>query len=427
MTPEQIKENLNKYKWEKWLERPFGAFMMSLFTQDSDLNNIGINVEVLGFVNQKGSWYMNNEIFTKLADDLERWMVKNNKNIFDISTACEMFYRVSNKKILKMVKDGQVDRMAMEELKNIFRMATNYVWLAHGLEITYTKRLKQEVPKYYNGDVDLFIGDISFPKKKNAHAIFEEKLRVGKDLEKIQKEFGWIRVRDSFEDPFTVEELKEIREKLMQEDKKPAKKIKVPKQIKQLVEETKELVFYRTYRTDVLYELLFLARPIIKKYGENLGLEFKEMRNCRIDDLIKGVVKKYPEIVTAAQYKKDYAFFDEDVIKENKFISQEVKGSIAFMGVTKGIVKIVRSVKDLPDVKDGDVLVTNMTTPNYLVAMKRAVAFVTDEGGITCHAAIIAREMKKPCIIGTKNATKILKDGDMVEVDAEKGIVRIIK
>ena len=60
-------------------------------------------------------------------------------------------------------------------------------------------------------------------------------------------------------------------------------------------------------------------------------------------------------------------------------------------------------------------------------AMEKAAAFVTDEGGITCHAAIVAREMKKPCIIGTKIATKVLKDGDLVEVDAEKGIVRILK
>jgi len=56
--------------------------------------------------------------------------------------------------------------------------------------------------------------------------------------------------------------------------------------------------------------------------------------------------------------------------------------------------------------------------------MKKAVAFVTDEGGITCHAAIISREMKKPCIIGTKIATRALKDGDLVEVDANKGVVR---
>ena len=59
--------------------------------------------------------------------------------------------------------------------------------------------------------------------------------------------------------------------------------------------------------------------------------------------------------------------------------------------------------------------------------MKIALAFVTDEGGITCHAAIIAREMKKPCIIGTKFATQVLKDGDLVEVDADAGVVRIIE
>ena len=68
-----------------------------------------------------------------------------------------------------------------------------------------------------------------------------------------------------------------------------------------------------------------------------------------------------------------------------------------------------------------------MTTPNFIPALERAIAFVTDEGGVTCHTAIIAREMKKPCIVGTKIATKAIKDGDYIEVDADKGIVKIIK
>ncbi len=68
-----------------------------------------------------------------------------------------------------------------------------------------------------------------------------------------------------------------------------------------------------------------------------------------------------------------------------------------------------------------------MTTPDYVTAMNKAIGFITDEGGVTCHAAIIAREMKKPCIIGTKNATQILKDGDLVEVDTDNGIVKVIK
>ena len=69
---------------------------------------------------------------------------------------------------------------------------------------------------------------------------------------------------------------------------------------------------------------------------------------------------------------------------------------------------------------------TMMTTPDYVPAMRKASAVVTDEGGITCHAAIFSREINKPCVIGTKFATQVLKDGDIVEVDADNGIVRKI-
>ena len=77
--------------------------------------------------------------------------------------------------------------------------------------------------------------------------------------------------------------------------------------------------------------------------------------------------------------------------------------------------------------KQGDILVATMTTPDFFPIMKKAAGFITDEGGITCHASIVAREMKKPCIVGTKIATKVLKDGDLVEVDADKGVVKSLK
>ena len=78
-------------------------------------------------------------------------------------------------------------------------------------------------------------------------------------------------------------------------------------------------------------------------------------------------------------------------------------------------------------INSNSILVARMTFPEYFPAMNKARAFITDEGGITCHAAIVAREMNKPCIIGTKIATKVLKDGDLVEVDADKGVVRILR
>ena len=76
--------------------------------------------------------------------------------------------------------------------------------------------------------------------------------------------------------------------------------------------------------------------------------------------------------------------------------------------------------------KEKDILVSHMTSPDIVPVMKKAAAIVTDLGGLTCHAAIVARELKKPCVIGTKVATQVLKDGDKVEVNADKGIVRKI-
>ncbi len=105
----------------------------------------------------------------------------------------------------------------------------------------------------------------------------------------------------------------------------------------------------------------------------------------------------------------------------------EVAGQPAYKGVARGLVRIVRKQSHLEKVKKGDILVAPMTTPDFLPAMDRAAAFVTDEGGVTCHAAIVSREMEKPCVIGTKYATEVLRDGDLVEVDANKGVVRILK
>ena len=101
----------------------------------------------------------------------------------------------------------------------------------------------------------------------------------------------------------------------------------------------------------------------------------------------------------------------------------------SFPGIAKGTVKIIRLTyvaEDLQAVKHGQVLVAESTKPEYVLAMRRAVAVVTNDGGLTCHAAIVAREFQIPTIVGTKIATKVFKDGDKVEVDATKGIVKKI-
>jgi len=130
-----------------------------------------------------------------------------------------------------------------------------------------------------------------------------------------------------------------------------------------------------------------------------------------------------------------YEFSDPDIAINEIYkvfgghigLTTEIKGNPASKGKVSGPVKIILSDKDFIKFESGDILVTSMTRPEFIPLMKMAKAVVTDEGGITCHAAIISRELGLPCIIGTKVGTRILKDGDLVEVDANNGIVKIIK
>ncbi|MCX8173983.1 MAG: phosphoenolpyruvate synthase [Thermoplasmata archaeon] len=110
----------------------------------------------------------------------------------------------------------------------------------------------------------------------------------------------------------------------------------------------------------------------------------------------------------------------KEEVREGKIL---LRGLPASPGIGAGIVKLVRDAGDLQKVKEGDILVTLMTTPDMVPAMSRAKGIVTDEGGMTCHAAIVSRELGIPCIVGTKTATQVLKDGMEVTVDGKLGNV----
>jgi pyruvate, water dikinase len=98
-----------------------------------------------------------------------------------------------------------------------------------------------------------------------------------------------------------------------------------------------------------------------------------------------------------------------------------IKGQGAAPGIASGNVIIIRDVRDVGKAKEGDILVTKMTNPDMVPAMRKVAAIVTDEGGMTCHAAIVSRELGTPAVVGTKNATNVLKNDQLVTVDGEKG------
>ncbi|MBS3092048.1 phosphoenolpyruvate synthase [Candidatus Pacearchaeota archaeon] len=113
-------------------------------------------------------------------------------------------------------------------------------------------------------------------------------------------------------------------------------------------------------------------------------------------------------------------------VKESK---EEIKGNFilsglaASPGVASGKVKIIKDISQLEKVQKGDILVTQMTNPDMVVTMQRSAAIITDEGGITSHAAIVSREMGIPAVVGTGHATKLLKEGMIVTVDGFNGVI----
>ena len=108
---------------------------------------------------------------------------------------------------------------------------------------------------------------------------------------------------------------------------------------------------------------------------------------------------------------------------ESKII---LKGIAASNGVAEGIVKVVSGVEDIPDFKEGYILVAEITEPSMVIMMNKAAAIVTDKGGITSHPAIVSRELGIPCVGATKTATQVLKDGDKIRVDGTKGEIYLI-
>lgn len=197
-----------------------------------------------------------------------------------------------------------------------------------------------------------------------------------------------------------------------------------------------------------LYEAMKkIIRVIAKKYDYDSEL----IRFCTVDELVnfsRGkliskdllskrkscflLVYKHPNTQVLYGQEADKKF-REFVRTEDFEKTDNVKGTIAMKGKISGKVLLFQWGDDMSEkvkkIKDGEkiILVTGQTRPQLMPLIVRCSAIVTDEGGITSHSAIVSRELGIPCIVGTRIATRVFKDGDLIEVDADNGIVKIIK
>lgn len=145
-----------------------------------------------------------------------------------------------------------------------------------------------------------------------------------------------------------------------------------------------------------------------------------------LNERMRGYASIIPRGEQATVFVGKEAAEIERIIEREVPALEELRGMPVFGGFVKARACIIPSPDDVHKMRDGGVLVCPMSDPDYMPAIKKASAIVADQGGLLCHAAIVAREMQVPCVVGTEYATKFLKDGDEVEVDAVRGNVRKI-
>lgn len=226
------------------------------------------------------------------------------------------------------------------------------------------------------------------------------------------------------------------------------KKIRASKEDKGLLQMVHDIIYIKDERDDYRRRQSYTIQPLFQELARRFKLPVRGslylIREEMLDWFSTG---KLP--VTKTEIKQRMAgycllstnnrpvkimsgqkmrkFLHSQKFNLNSGVNSAVRGLIGNQGLVRGSVCLVYTKHDLKKVVAGDIMVAVTTNPDYVPAMRRCKAFVTDEGGITSHAAIVAREMSKPCIIGTKVATRTFIDGDLVEVDANKGIVKILK
>lgn len=223
------------------------------------------------------------------------------------------------------------------------------------------------------------------------------------------------------------------------------KKYKPTGREKKMLEIAGKFVWGKPRRKDYQSKSYFHAKKLQQEIAKRLNLSLEQMKHTPFEMIKAGLIdgqevdlkvinsiKKFHIILPNDDnsieifYGKEADDFYEKVKKPEEDLENvsEFHGTTACPGIAKGTAKIVNDASDMPKMEYGDILVSVSTTPNIVAAMKKASAIITDEGGLTCHAAIVSRELDTPCVVGLKNVSKILKDGDMVEVDADNGIIK---
>ncbi len=238
------------------------------------------------------------------------------------------------------------------------------------------------------------------------------------------------------------------KEDIIKRQKELIKKLKIDKKHQIIFENARNIVFTKGLRKDSMFYSYSVMESFFRELGKRFYISLKQARYfhpLEIKKLLLGKKIDTSELNERYKFSLYYSngkfetdkfiegkegkkvFEEMEIIQEDISNVKSLQGDCASPGRVRGNVAIINVPEDMKKMEDGKVLVSIATTPDLVPAIKKSSSIVTDIGGITCHAAIVSRELGIPCVIGTKFATKILRDGDLVDVDASHGKINIIK
>ncbi len=383
-------------------------------------------------------------------------------------------YQRRAKKLLEVsdkISDPDTTSLSDRELAGLFReFSRAYQGVGPFLDIPImfgeegTKKLKKLLN---TRDSEKYIGILTAPPEKSYVAQEEEeflKIIKGNDiernLEKHIKKWCWIPfyetgktwnrehyqklIKEMSGKPGRIEkrlqELKQLPKKTEEERRKAIDKLKPSKEALVLIDSLQKIIDLKDKRRAVYTKADYNSMKLFREMAKRKGISVDQLKHLTPEETV-GIFENN-KLVNKELVKSRMSYYvylmkdgNVDVLIENKAkqieeseikeeaIEEKLEGTCASIGKAIGKVKIVLDLKDLDKIKKGDILVSKFTNPNYVTAMKKVAAVITEEGGITSHAAIISREMGIPCIVGAKNVMKHLKNGEKITVDADNGLI----
>ena len=437
---------------KKYLGFGYSRFLFNFKEDYGNMNYLDEDLKRLGKI-----------IVKKLEKD-RNYFVKVDRLYCRQVKGSEGLYRNIEKTDLSRINDKELIGLA-KKCCDALKISVGLGHIIEPYALTTDLEIKDELNRYVpekdlNGIFTKLMAPVkkSFVNEQEEHLLKISKERDQKKKLKLVNEhikrFFWIRngyagrkvmsKDDVLSDADTIKKKEMDFGRILKEKNDIIRRFRLDKRLVAKIRVTEYLTHWQDKRKINILVAIDYAERVFEVIAERFSLEIRllrytapeemDIRNLRSKEFAKELESRHNGgiylwksrgsiIISGDEYGKFMSKFQKVGQEEVK----QLNGMTASAGNAIGRVKICTTLDSIEKFEEGFILVASMTRPEYVPAMKKAVAIITDEGGITCHAAIVSRELGIPCIIGTKVATKALKDGDLVEIKGNHGLVIVLE